>query len=164
MFMAVLQDLLHYQVSGNLFFGKQTFLFHCHLKLGLFYLFSSVCVCVCVCNIYLLLLSHSVVSDSFQPHGLQNSRLPCPLSPRACSNSCPLSSNTIQPPCPVVPFSSCQLSSLASGSFPVSQLFASGGQSGLPLYMCTHTLFSLKKEGNATICDNMHGPKGQNGK
>ena len=36
--------------------------------------------------------SHSVVSNSFWPHGLQCSRLPCPSqSPRACSNSCPLS-------------------------------------------------------------------------
>ena len=36
--------------------------------------------------------SHSVVSDSLQPHGLQHSRPPCHLpSPRACSNSCPLS-------------------------------------------------------------------------
>ena len=112
-------------------------------------------MCVCVCN-YLLLLSHSVVSDSFQSHGLQNSRLLCPLSPRACSNSCPLSSNTIQPSCPVVPFSSCLLSSLASGSFPVSQLFASGGQSGLPLYMCTHTRYSVLKKKEmlpfVTIC------------
>ena len=36
--------------------------------------------------------SHSVVSDSLRPHGLQHTRLPCPLpTPRACSNSCPLS-------------------------------------------------------------------------
>ena len=36
--------------------------------------------------------SHSVVSDSLQPHGLQDARLPCPSpTPRACSNSCPLS-------------------------------------------------------------------------
>ena len=40
----------------------------------------------------LLLFSRSVVSDSLQPHGLQHARLPCPsLSPRACSNSRPLS-------------------------------------------------------------------------
>ena len=38
------------------------------------------------------LFSRSVVSDNLQPHGLQHSRLPCPSpSPRACSNSCPLS-------------------------------------------------------------------------
>ena len=40
----------------------------------------------------LLLFSCLAVSDSFQPHGLQHTRLPCPSpSPRACSNSCPLS-------------------------------------------------------------------------
>ena len=40
----------------------------------------------------LFLFSHSVMSDSLQPHGLQYTRLPCPsLSPRACLNSCPLS-------------------------------------------------------------------------
>ena len=40
----------------------------------------------------LLLFSHSVTSNSLQPHGLQHSRLPCPLpSPGACSNSCQLS-------------------------------------------------------------------------
>ena len=39
-----------------------------------------------------VLFSHSVTSDSLRPHGLQHSRLPCPsLSPRVCSNSCPLS-------------------------------------------------------------------------
>ena len=39
-----------------------------------------------------LLLSHSVMFDSLWPHGLQHDRLPCPLSsPRACTNSCPLS-------------------------------------------------------------------------
>ena len=40
----------------------------------------------------LLLFSHSVVSNSLQPHGLQHTRLLCPPpSPRVCSNSCPLS-------------------------------------------------------------------------
>ena len=38
-----------------------------------------------------LLFSHSVMSSSLRPQGLQHSRLPCPSSPRACSNSCPLS-------------------------------------------------------------------------
>ena len=39
-----------------------------------------------------VLVVHSVMSDSLQPHGLQHARLPCPSpSPRACSNSCPLS-------------------------------------------------------------------------
>ena len=39
-----------------------------------------------------VVVSHSVISDSLQPHGLQHTRLPCPsLTPRVCSNSCPLS-------------------------------------------------------------------------
>ena len=71
------------------------------------------------------------MSDSLRPHGLQQARLPCPsLSPRACSNSCPLSQwchPTISSS--VVPFSSCLQSFPTSGSFPMSQLFASGGQS-----------------------------------
>ena len=71
------------------------------------------------------------MSDSLQPHGLQHVRLFCP-SPTlaACSNSCP-SSHWCHPTISssVVPFSSCLLSFPASGSFPMSQLFASGGQS-----------------------------------
>ena len=75
--------------------------------------------------------SHSVVSDSLQPQGLQHARLPCPSpTPRAYSNSCPLSwwcHPTISSS--VVPFSSCLQSFTASGSFQMSQFFASGGQS-----------------------------------
>ena len=79
----------------------------------------------------LLLLSRSVVSDSLWLHGLQQARLPCPSpSPRACSNSCPLSwwcHQTISSS--VVPFSCCLQSFPESGSFPMSWFFASGGQS-----------------------------------
>ena len=68
---------------------------------------------------------------SLQPRGLQHSRLPCPSpSPGACSNSCPSSwwcHPTISSS--VIPFSSCLQSFAASGSFPVSQLFTSCGQS-----------------------------------
>ena len=75
--------------------------------------------------------SHSVVSDSLQPHGLQHARLPCPSPPpRAYSNSCPLSQwfhPTISPS--VIPFSSCLLSFPASESFQMSQFFESGGKS-----------------------------------
>ena len=75
--------------------------------------------------------SRSVVSDSLWPYGLQHARLPCPSSsPRACSNSCPLSwwcHPTISSS--VVPFSSCLQSFPASGSFPMSHFLASGGQS-----------------------------------
>ena len=75
--------------------------------------------------------SHPIMSNSLWPHGLQHSRLPC-LSPtaRACSNLCPLSwwcPPTISSS--VVPFSSHLQSFPASGSFPVSQFFASIGQS-----------------------------------
>ena len=76
--------------------------------------------------------SHSVVSDSLQSHELQHIKLPCPSpTPRACSNSCPLSQwchPTISSP--VIPFSSCLQSFPESGSFPMSQIFTSGGQSG----------------------------------
>ena len=71
------------------------------------------------------------VSDPLQPHGLQHARLPCPSpTPGACSSSCP-SSRWCHPTSSssVVPFSSCLQSSPSSGSFPMSQLFASGGQS-----------------------------------
>ena len=78
-----------------------------------------------------VLFSCSFVSDSLQPHGLQHSSLPCPLSsPEACSNSCPLSlwchptSSSS-----VVPFTSCLQSFPASWSFLMSWLFTSGGQS-----------------------------------
>ena len=76
-------------------------------------------------------LSHSVVSNSLRPHGLQHARLPCPSpTPGVHSNSCPLSwwcHQTVSSS--VVPFSSCLQSFPASGSFQMSQLFASGGQS-----------------------------------
>ena len=73
--------------------------------------------------------SHSVVSDSLQPHRLQYTRLPCPSStPRAYTSSCPLSqwchaiiSSSL------IPFSHLQ-SFPASGPFPVSQFSTPGGQ------------------------------------
>ena len=71
------------------------------------------------------------MSDSLWPHWLQHTRLPChSLSPEVGSNSCPLSQwchLTIS--CSVTTFSSCPQSFPASGSFPMSWLFASGGQS-----------------------------------
>ena len=78
----------------------------------------------------LLLFSCSVLSDSLWSHGLQHVRLFCPSpSPGTCSNSCPLS-QWCHPPISssVVPFSGHQ-SFPASGSFPISWLFASSGQS-----------------------------------
>ena len=75
--------------------------------------------------------SCSVVSDSLRPHELQHTRPPCPSpAPGVYSNSCP-SSRWRHPAISssVVPFSSCPQSLPASGSFPMSQLFTSGGQS-----------------------------------
>ena len=71
------------------------------------------------------------MSNSLRPHGLQHARLPCPSpTPRIYSNSCP-SSQWCNPTISssVVPFSSHLQSFPASGSFPVSQFFASDGQS-----------------------------------
>ena len=75
--------------------------------------------------------SLSVVSDSLWLHEPQHTRPPCPSpTPGVHPNSCPLSQwchPTILSP--VIPFSSCPQSFPASGSFPMSQLFTSGGQS-----------------------------------
>ena len=88
-------------------------------------LFPSRCSCW-----YYSSFSHSVVSDSLQTHGLHHARFPCPSPiPGASLNSCPLS-----PWChPIIsssvfPFISCLQSFPASGSFPMSQFFTSGGQ------------------------------------
>ena len=101
--------------------------------------YVCVCVCVCVCKLWTkfyflkakLLLLLVVVSDSLRPHGLQHARLPCPsLSSRVGSSSCPLNRwcyPTISSF--VVPFSSWLQSFPSSGSFPMSQLFASVSQS-----------------------------------
>ena len=82
-------------------------------------------------NLISVQFNRLVVPDSLWPHGLQYARLPCPSpSPRACSNSCPLSwwcHPTVSSS--IIPFSSCLQSFPASGSFLMSQLFASGGQS-----------------------------------
>ena len=85
----------------------------------------------CCCYIFSIQFSCSVMSDSLWPHGLQYTRLPCPSpTPGACSHSCP-SSQWCHPTISsfVVPFSSWPQSFPASGSFQMSQLFASGGQS-----------------------------------
>ena len=103
---------------------------------------SVICVSVCVwVDRYIysfsdyfplsVQFSHSVMSDSLWPHGLQHTRLPCP-SPTsgACSNWCPLRwwcHLTISSS--VNPFPSYLQSFPASGSFPMSQFFTLGGQS-----------------------------------
>ena len=76
-------------------------------------------------------IQSSTMSDSLWPHRLQHFRLSCPSpSPRACSNSC-LPSQWCHPTISssVIPFSSCLQSFPASGSFLMSQLFTSDGQS-----------------------------------
>ena len=75
--------------------------------------------------------SRSIVSDSFRPHEPQHARPPCPSpAPRVHTNSCPLS-RWCHPAISssVVPFSSWPQSFPASGSYPMSQIFTSGGQS-----------------------------------
>ena len=89
--------------------------------------------CYVSLNLYVIwwLFSHSIMFDSLWPHGLQHTRCPCPSpTPRVCPNSYPLSQwchPTVSSS--VVSFSPCPQSFPASGSFQLSQLFASGGQS-----------------------------------
>ena len=83
------------------------------------------------CPLSSVQFSHSVVSDSLRPNESQHARPPCPSpSPGVHSNSCP-SSQWCHPAISssVIPFSSCHQSLPASESFPMSQLFAWGGQS-----------------------------------
>ena len=87
-------------------------------------------LCFRISTNYILFFSHSVMSNSLLPHVLQHSRLLCPSpSHEFCSNACPLSQwcyPTIR--FSVAPFFWPQ-SFPTSGSFPMSQLFTSGGQS-----------------------------------
>ena len=86
-------------------------------------------ILVCIFKCYLL-FSHSAVSNSLQSHELQHTRLPCPSpTPRVCTNSCPLSWWCHPTISSCHPLSSCLQSLSVSESFPVSQLFTSGGQS-----------------------------------
>ena len=81
------------------------------------------------------------MSDSLWPHGLQHSRLPCPsLSPRVCSNSCPLSWDAIQTSHPLLSPSSRAFNLSQHQCFPMSWLFSSGGQSigSFSFNICIH--------------------------
>ena len=82
-------------------------------------------------DFWIMLFSCSVMSNSLWPYAMQHAKLPCSSpSPGACSNSCPPSQwchPTISSS--VIPISFCLQSFPASGSFLMSHLFASGGQS-----------------------------------
>ena len=107
---------------------KWIFLFSLnHVNIDLYYCFGKIYRIFCSSVQFI----RSVVSDSLQLYELQHARPPCPSpAPGACSNSC-ASSRFCHPTISfsVVPFSSCPQSFPLSGSFPMSQLLASGDQS-----------------------------------
>ena len=111
-----------------IYFGLPQYLAHCRHARGHFFPRSQILDLIEYNSVQ---FGHSVMSDSLRPHGLLHTRLPCPSpTSRAYSNSCPLSwwcHPTISSS--VIPFSSSLQSFPASGSFPVSQLFTSSGQS-----------------------------------
>ena len=114
-------------VEMNQHTGQKWFPIHSEQKLG----WISGLTCYAPFYITSVQFSHSVMSDSLQPHEPQHARPPCPSpTPGVYPNSYPLSQwchPTISSY--VIPFSSCPQSFPASGSFQMSQLFASGGQS-----------------------------------
>ena len=116
----------HQSILNKLFYGKQT----CE-KLLPALSNKDFKVNIYGHSVQFFQFSCSVMSDSLWPHELQPARPPCPSpTPRVHSNSCP-SSQWCHPAISssVVPFSSCPQSLPASESFPMSQLFAWGGQS-----------------------------------
>ena len=115
-------------------------------------------------GICLLCLCCSVakpVSNSLQPHGLQHTRLPCPSHLwEFAQTHVHCVGDAIQPSHPVTPFSSCPQSFPASGSFPVSQPFASSVQnigasalaSLLPMKIPTKLVSSLSSPEEISVC------------
>ena len=100
-----------------------------HTKLQFFFLVVTT-VMIYSLQFSLVQFSHSIVSDPLRPHELQHARPPCQSpTPGVYPNSCP-SSQWCHPAISssIVPFSSCPQSLPASGSFPMSQPFAWGGQ------------------------------------
>ena len=99
-------------------------------------------------SVHMYMLIAQSLSDSLWPHGLQHTRLRCPSpTPGAYSNSCP-SSPWWHPTTSssVIPFSSRVQSFPASGTFPMSQFFTSGGESvwvWINIY-CTWAALSLR--------------------
>ena len=113
-------------VEMNQHAGQKWFPIHSEQKLG----WISGLTCYAPFYITSVQFSHSVMSDSLQPHEPQHARPPCPsLTPGVYPNSYPLSQwchPTISSY--VIPFSSCPQSFPSWGSFQMSQLFSSGGQ------------------------------------
>ena len=90
--------------------------------------------------------SRSFVSDFLWSHGLQHARFPCPSTPGAYSNSCPL--NRWYPPIissSAIPFCFCLQSLPASMSFPMNQLFTSGGIKWFLNFLKDEQISLLKK-------------------
>ena len=87
--------------------------------------------CLALSKYLILQFSRSVMSNSLWPHGLQHAKPPFPSpTPGVYPKSCSLSQwFHLTTSSSVIPFSSCPQSFPALGSFPMSQLFASGGQS-----------------------------------
>ena len=111
-------------------FPSRSLLLECVSQTGVFY---SLRILQVPCSVQFSSVQFSclVMSDSLRPHELQHTRPPCPSpTPGVHPNTCP-SNRWCHPAISssVIPFSSCPQSLPASGSFPVSQLFAWGGQS-----------------------------------
>ena len=110
---------IYFQSTDNIYVGPIMLLFRYFLLWALFWSFG-----------YLVQFSHSIMSNSLQPHEPQHTRPPCPSpNPRVYPNSCPLSRwchLTISSS--VIPFSSCLQSFPTSGSFQMGQFFPWGGQ------------------------------------
>ena len=110
---------------------------------------------------YHVVVSHSVVSDSLWPHVLQHTRFPCPsLSPGICSNSLPLSRWChIYISSSVALLSSCPQSFPAPGSFSISWLFTSVGQSigasaSVSVFSSVHSALISFRTGSGHKCIN----------
>ena len=123
----------HFSFSAQLFvffLDLISVLFFPIFLLFMFLTLIKICSHLCISSLNMS-FSHSIVFNSLWPHGPQHARLPYPSpTPWACSNSCPLS-QWCHPTTSssVVPFSSRLQSLPASGNFPMSQFFTSGGQS-----------------------------------
>ena len=130
---SVLTTVMHQPNTSAVFFNNSVW----NLALFLYHIAYSISS-----------VRYSVLSDSLQPHGRQHTWLLCPTpTPIACSNSCPLDQwchPTMSSS--VIPFSSCPQSFPASGSFPMSQFFTSGGQHiGVYSKMFIYYNFGYKK-------------------